>query len=1245
MNLPRFSVNNPVVVHLLLLGIVAFGLVAAARVRRELLPDTTPDAIRVSARYPGASPAEVESAVVLPLEEVLQAVEGVEVMRSAAREGQAEVTLTLEKGADPEYVLRDVDAELENVRNLPEEVIREGLSSRAMEPHMPAISVAVHGSASLDRLRRATEDLEDALLRDPLISRTQVLGIPEREVSIRLDPRRLDSLELKPEDIARIISDSHLDEPAGVMRGAFGETLVRSLGRRSSLLELENLPIVNTADGGLVRLRDLAEIEIVWVEPLVTGRFDGQPAARIAVFRTGDEDVIAIAHRVREIADARPVEAGITYTPHNDLSRHVDDRIDLMTRNGRTGLLLVFLSLAFFLSFRLSFWVAVGIPVSFLGTLIVMGLVGLTLNLITLFGLIVVLGMIVDDAIVIGENVYRHFEEGLSAEEAAIKGTSEVTWPVVAAVLTSIAAFLPLMMIEGRFGDVIRPLPLVVSVALLVSLVEALVLLPRHLASSLSRTKKRHKFILHRWTDAALKFFLNKFYTPVLRVLLQFRYLTVLALFCLSTISVAVGVYVVPFHLAPDAEADAIFCALELPVGEPLARTEEIVVRLEEMCRREVPELKHIYTLVGFKLPPNSLTSSGTGSLGTHYAQINLELLGAEHRTRGSAEILSALRRLTNRMPGLKSSSWNAESGNPTGPDIEIEVRGDGATVDADVARLEAALALLSGVQDIRTDAEPGKPEVRLHLNHYGRVLGLTERGLAAQVRGALHGLVASTWHEADGQIDIIVRYVSSSLETRGQLEGLFIYTPAGDKLPLREVADLEERRGQGVLNRVDRKRATSVFGSVNHKQTSSLKAVEDLQSMSGLEGIDLRYRGEQFESQKSMGSLWVVTLVASVLIYVILAVVFRSYVQPLIVMGAIPFAVNGIIFGHLLLGMEISFMSMIGVVALFGIVVNDSLILVDFINLSRREGRRLLDSVVSAAKKRVRPIVLTSLTTVAGLAPLMTETSFQARFIIPMAVSLSFGLVFATVLTLVAIPCMYLMLDDVRQVLAAKPPPAASPKLKLKLAKDIPDGVALIRPAISGEGPAFAGIAVGEERWDDGDDGAADVELSGEFDFLLDETLDAGLASQVLTVPADLLGGLHEPVVVARPPELAAELEGALPVAAVFGSDADEADPEATTADLTGRTPPLPARQAAQDENTEAAPTVTHPARSERAQRPGRPRRPRRAVQAAQPLRKRRMLCPGCGNRVKFASGREGTRVKHSCGAKFTLRAALHLD
>ncbi len=1156
MRLPAFSLKNPVLAQLMLWGIVLFGAVAALSMRRELFPNTTPNAIRVSAEFPGASPVEVETLVILPLEEVLQRVLGVETMRSEAQESFASIHLTLERGEDPADVLREVDAELENVNGLPDAVLREGVKSRYIAPRLPIISVSLFGDAGLDALRRAAERLEDDLLRDSLTSQTEVLGIPEREVSIELDPRRLEELGLLPLDVARIISADNRDEPAGIIRSQTGETLVRNLGRRERLEDLAELAVVSTAAGGVVQLGDIAEINVVWVEPRVTGRFNGQPAARVVVYDSGKRDVIALAARVREIVAAQPQSEAVQFEIHGDLSRYVNERIELMTRNGIYGLGLVFVCLALFLSLRLSFWVSVGIPVSFLGTLIVMSLAGLTLNLISLFGLIVVLGMIVDDAIVIGENTFRHFENGVPAREAALRGASEVAWPVTAAVLTSIAAFLPMMMIEGRFGEVIRPLPLVVSVALLVSLVEALVLLPAHLAGSLEhkRPGRQAKNWLHARLDGLSNLVLRHLFGPLLRRLLRFRYLTVTALFCAALFSVVVAVYLIPFHLSSETEAEALFCQLELPVGEPLARTEATVRAVEQLCREQVPECLHIFSLAGVKIRPNSIASAASVTRGTQYGQVFIELRSAESRARSSSAILTQLRELTAGIPELKNAVWDATTGSPTGPDVEIEVRGAEPQLSRDVLRLKGFLQSHDGVHGVKTDDAPGKAELRLSLLPYGRAVGLTVQSLSEQTRGAIHGLVASTFYEAHGQIDIVVRYVGSSLESVGQLEKLYIFTPSGAQVPLSSVARVSQTRGQGVLNRVDRKRAVTCFASVDRKRTTSVKVVESVLAAVELRGIDLRIRGEQYETQKSMGSLGIVVLLACALIYAILAAVFKSYLQPVIVMAAIPLALIGIVIGHLVLDMEISLMSLTGVVALCGIVVNDSLILVDFINETRGTGRSLIDDVVLAAATRVRPILLTSLTTIAGLAPLMLESSFQARFIIPMAMSLSFGLAFATVLTLFAIPCLYLVVEDIK--------------------------------TLQGVGP----------------------ELEPEVD--------------------------AEP---AEPPLRSAAAR------AVFEESAPalEVAPEAAVSlqALAGA-----ASASTSEESQEAAAAFALPERPESLSAPlQEPVSPHSSQEPwDKPVtRKQRMVCPGCGAKVRFSAHRQGSRVRHTCGKKFYLRVS----
>ena len=1088
MSLARFSVNNRVLVNMLMLVILLAGGIFAFTLVREFFPESRPNRVMITAVYPGQQPEEVEKSVTIKIEEAVHDIEGVEKVDSMISEGMSLTTLTLYSDVEDINVLvQEVKSEVDALTDLPDDVERVTIDK--LEPRLPVISVALFGQGSEAELKRAVKALRDDLLLLPGISDVQLSGIRGDEISIELKPLKLLEYDVTFDEVAAAVRGVNIDVSSGQLKGDRLTVSVRMLGEEQRGVDLRDIVVRSDPDGREVRLRDLATVRDGFIERDLESYFNGEPAAHCIVYKTASQDAIQISRLVKayvkgklgesfdpfgfqqiandpwylkpvstvgsgmswlmtmisgrgdprtiyEQSAAQPFEHQFQVALHTDLARFIEGRLDLMTRNGRAGLLLVLISLVLFLNWRVAIWVAVGLVVSFLGTFIVLWAMGETVNLLSMFGLIIVLGIIVDDAIIMGENIYRHIEEGLPPKEAAIRGTDEVAWPVCVTIMTTIAAFTPLLFIRGQIGAFMRVLPIVVLAALTVSLMEALVILPAHLAHIKTTPKggdlKGWRRVLRSLTsapDRMMRGRLQDLYERLLRVALRWRYITLTLAFSTVVLSfglIAAGIVELVFIQKMDSET--MICGIEMPVGTVVGQTRRQVKRLNDFALT-LPEVKNVQMYVALQI---DLKGGGGAELQSHLGQLILELRAADEREadrqRSSDELLVELREFSRSLHGVNSVSWQAMNGGPGGRDIHIKVSGPDFEELTEVAEeLQRTLDSYTGVFDLDDNHDEGKREMTLRLKETARPTGIDEARLGSHVRSALYGRESHRISRNREDIRVMVRYPETFRESLYHLESMWIPTAmiAGERgwVPLHEVARLEPGEGFTAVHRSQRQRAVSVFGAVDTSVADSSVVLnrvrEDFDREIAPEYPDVRieFLGNFEERTKAFSSLWVAFPVVLVLIYMMLAGLFRSYAQPIVVMAAIPFGLLGAIVGHWVTGNPITILSQIGFVALAGILVNDSLILVDFINRRIRSGEDPFEASVAGARSRLRAILLTTLTTASGLTPLMFETSFQAKFLIPMAVTLTFGLIFATALTLIIVPSLNLVFLDVKSI------------------------------------------------------------------------------------------------------------------------------------------------------------------------------------------------------------------------------------
>jgi len=1030
MNLPRFSVRNPVAVNLAMVGVLVGGLVCWFTMVREFFPRIEAEHILITVPYPGATPEEIERSVTRLVEREIEDVDGIEEIASRVFEGVTILTAKLDRDADRDRVLSDLRGEIDKVTpNLPDGAEEpEIIEAR---PYIPVIALVLHGDVPEHQLHDAMLKVREDLLDIPVVTEVIVTGSRKREIVIEILPERLDEYAVTFEQVGRAVQMLNRDIPGGQLKGDKANVRVRMMGEKRTPEEISNLILLTRPDGSIVRLSDVATVLPAFEDKVEKGRFQGKRAGQIYMFKTPEQDAIEIADAVKAYVAAKPTMLGgaLKLDTTTDLSRFIQGRLDLMQRNAFMGLILLLLTLAVFLELRVAFWVAMGLGVAFMGTFVLMAALGMSINLISLFGLIVVLGLIVDDAIVIGENIFRKQREGMDPSQAAIEGASRVALPVVAAVLTTVAAFLPLYFIEGNMGAFLGVLPKVVICALAVSLLEGFLILPCHLAHvrrPSTRPPGRFKQFAKRVAESRHTVFeriLPGWLERQLRFLLRWRYATAVA--AIAILPVVGGLIVggvVPFVFLQEVDAETVSSKLEMAAGTPEEETIRTLARIEDLALAK-PEVRSVFTVVGASFGERGRqTASDPAVVG----QLTIEMQPGDEREakgqRTSQEVITELRRETADLPGVRRLSFVSQSGGPQGPDLEIRVRGDDfEQLQAAVVRVRELVGNYAGVEELYDDLELGKLEARMRLRDDARLLGLTTRDVAMQLRNALFGFEVQDLQIGDDEVTVRVMLPESerrSLESLGRLRiGL---SSGPGRVPLSEAAAFTTERGFASIMRVDGKRAVTVTAQVDERLANVSDMTREIRAETkdiGTEfpGVTLSFEGARKDTRESTGSLAYLFPIALLTIYGIIAVVFRSYVQPFIVMSIIPFGLIGAVIGHVIMGFPITLLSMIGIVALSGIVVNDGLILVDLANRKRAEGLAPLEAIVAASRGRMRAILLTSITTCVGLAPLMLETSFQAQFLIPMAISIVFGLAFATFLILALLPVFYVILEDAR--------------------------------------------------------------------------------------------------------------------------------------------------------------------------------------------------------------------------------------
>jgi multidrug efflux pump subunit AcrB len=1044
--IPWFS-RNHVAANLLMAFILVAGAFSVGRILIEVFPELDTDRVTVQVVYLGASPAEVEEGVCLRVEEAIASIEGIDRVRSVAQEGIGTITAELEQAADDRQVLDEIKAAVDRIDTFPAEtekpIISEG-SSASQD-----LILVLYGDMPEKSLKALAEQVRDDLAALDEITLVEVAGIRRYEISIEVPEESLQRYGLTFDQVAEAVRRSSLDLPGGAVKTIGGEILLRTKGQRYHGAEFEDVIVRTQPDGTRLRLGDIATVIDGFEESDTSTRFNGKPAALIQVYTVGSERVLDVTNAAKaylaELESQLP--AGASAAIWQDDSQVLRQRIGLLLRNARLGLVLVFLGLTLFLNLRLAFWTTMGIPISFLGGLWLLPHFGISINMISLFAFIVALGIVVDDAIVVGENIYEYIQQGLEPHEAAIRGAREMAIPVTFAVLTTVAAFAPLLFVEGVMGQIMRNIPVVVIAVLAMSLVEALFILPAHLAARPSRIGRLLAswfspwlFLVEQLRSAAqrgLAWIVHRPYRKTLETALQWRYLTVAL--AVSVLVLTVGLVrggFVKFRFMPRVDADYMVAYLTMPQGTPAEQTWAALNQLEtaalglasEVAGQRPPGspkvIRNIATTVGEQPSAGGRgphAESSAGGDNAHLGEVNVSLLEGQFRTFSSSELANRWRERAGEIPGAVAVTFSA-SLFTSGDAISIQLaHRDFPSLLAASGSLKSALAEYPGVKDISDSFLEGKRERSLSLTPEGRNLGLTLADLARQVRAGFYGEEVQRIQRGRDDVRVMVRYPEDARRSLGNIEQMRIRLPDGVEVPFSTVASVQEGRGYAVIDRTDRRRTVTVTADVDEQRANANDINADIRARvlprlaRDHAGLYTSFEGEQREQQQSLSSLTANFAIAMLGIFALLAVPFRSYLQPLIVMSAIPFGLIGAIFGHLIMGLDLSLLSLFGMVALSGVVVNDSLIMIDLINRERAAGTSLDQAIRDSGTRRFRPILLTTLTTFLGLSPMILETSLQARFLIPMAVSLGFGVMFATAITLILIPVLYRILEDIR--------------------------------------------------------------------------------------------------------------------------------------------------------------------------------------------------------------------------------------
>lgn len=1009
--------KNTVAANILMWVCLIGGVFGFMNMTKEVFPEFELDLVTISVAYPGASPEDVEQGIVLAVEEAISSIEGIVEVNSTANEGAASVLVEIEESEDAQAVYDRIKQEVDRITTFPEDAEVPNVSLTARKRGV--VTLVVYGDTDELSLRNLAEEVRDGLLQNPGITQVDLTETREQEIHVEVPEAKLNAYGLTLQGIADNIRANVVEVSGGSISTQSGEILLRVSERRDFASEFAALPIVSPVNGTPLNLGDIAVVRDGFQDVDKYATFNGKPSIEISVSRIGDQTPIGISDATREALEKiRPLmPEGVEIAVVNDRSETYKQRQELLAKNAVMGLILVMVLLTIFLDWKLAFWISMGIPISFLGAMLFLPLFGVTFNMISMFAFIIALGIVVDDAIVAGENIYEYRQQGMSLLDASIQGARDVAVPVTFSILTNIAAFAPLLFVPGFLGKIWGVIPTVVCTVFVVSLMEAIFILPAHLAHS-----KEGKGKFHDWQQKFSKgfsVFIERRYTPIVHRCVEYRYLSM-------AVGIALMILVISwpvsgrmgFELFPQVESDLSEVRATLALGS----TNEQVNRVRDR-------------IVASALKTVEATGGEQQSTGI-YASVNENIITVRTyltppgvRPVPTAEFTDQWRKDVGAIPGVESVRFAADSGGPgSGPAFTVQLSHRNVdTLRQASEALALELANYPIVSEIDDGFQNGKAQFSFTLKEEARRLGLSSNEIGRQVRAAFFGSEALRQQRGRNEVKVLVMRPQAEREAQTDVRDLLIRTPQGTLVPLHSLVEFDDTRAVANITRRDGRRTISVTANVNPRnqaQQVQNATTQDLMPklMADYPGLSYSFAGRQQDFSEALVGLGIGFLVALLMIYVLLAIPFKSYLQPFIVMLAIPFGIFGAILGHLMMGYSMSIVSMMGILALAGVVVNDSLVMVDYANEKVREGMSPYDAICSSGVRRFRPIMLTTISTFGGLAPMIYETSRQARFMIPMAISLGYGILFATAITLLLVPCLYLMIDDLRRVFGTSP-------------------------------------------------------------------------------------------------------------------------------------------------------------------------------------------------------------------------------
>ncbi len=1033
--------RNPVAANLLMIFFLVGGLITSTHIQQEVFPSFEIEMVTVSVAYPGATPTEVEEGIILPVEDAVSDVEDVKEITSTASEGSGVVSVELLTGTNGNKALTDVKNAVDRLRTLPEEAERPNIS--LVESKRSVLEIFIFGDQSQHTLRDLAEKVRDDLLQKKKITSVELSGVPSPEISAEISRRALRKYNLKLEDVAAKIRASSMDISGGSLETEAGEILLRVNERKNYGHELAAVPVLKSRDGSTVVLEDIAKVVDGFEETDEAAYFNGHPAVTLEVFREGDQTPMEVSDEVRKYIDNLKDELpeGISVSVFNDRSDYYKERLNLLLKNAFYGFFLVLILLGLFLQPRLAFWVTLGIPISFLGGLLMLPSFDVSINVISLFAFILTLGIVVDDAIVIGENIYTLRRGGMNPIRASVEGARQLALPVVLAVITNVIAFSPLLFVEGVMGKVFRVLPIVAGAVFAVSLIEVLFILPAHLAHS--KTTRPGGIIgyisglQNRFADG-VEWFIAHVYQPVLRVALKNRYLA--AAIGISVLVIVLG-YVssgrIAIRFSHETESNRVDCNLELPAGALAEDTKRVQSKIIEAAQRVLDKHggEEVYQAIASSIGSTGKGwRFGSGERGGNLARIQVYLVSEDEREFTGAQFARWWREETGPIPGVETLTFETKKLGPSGGrpvSVQLSHRNNDILEDA-AAKLAASLEKYPQAKDIDDGFSEGKPQFDFKLKPKAYGLGFTPAEIGRQIRSRFYGAEALRLQRDRNEVKVMVRLPGSERGTLLSVEEMLITTHNGGEAPLAELAKVEETTSYKQINRIDGRRVLEVTAETTTPVASgkilrSLQNKELVQLQETYTELTYELGGERRDISESLGSLGRNAILALVFIYLLLGVIFRSYIQPVVIMMAIPFGILGAVIGHMLMGFHLSVISFMGIAALSGVVINDSLILMDYANRRRREGTHFFEAISEAGARRFRPVILTTFTTFLGLTPMIFETAPRAQMLVPMAISLGFGEIFSTMIILLLVPSFYLIVEDFRKIFKMKSEPAES--------------------------------------------------------------------------------------------------------------------------------------------------------------------------------------------------------------------------